>query len=97
MFGQMATQFVLQSASDGACPLIMAAFSADTNSGDMYMPVSNDKGVKGMPTKCITAGRPSPAEDWIRDGFENEALTMNTSNRNLLWRESETAVGAHAV
>ena len=37
-----------QSASDGACPLMLASFGEDVKSGDFYEPKG---GMKGMPMK----------------------------------------------
>ena len=84
-----------QSAADGAAPLMAAAFGAGVGSGDFFMPGDFEDGtVKGMPVKCMTGGRPTPTSDHIREKFENEALTMDVGNRELLWEASEAAVGA---
>lgn len=86
-FGAM----VPQSAADGACPLMQAAFG-NADSGDFFMPkdfVNNS--VTGMPVKCMTAGQPSPIDKSMMKRFNNEALTINRENHALLWTESEKA------
>lgn len=48
----------VQSAADGACPLMEAAFGAAAASGDFYMPGElRQKTVVGMPTACMTRGQ----------------------------------------
>ena len=84
----------VQSAADGACPLMEAAFGENVGSGDFFMPGSLIKNtVVGMPTKCITNGIPSPSTDYIKKAFRMEELTMMQENRTLLWRESEKVCG----
>merc|ERR1719329_597925 len=82
----------IQSAADGACSLMEAAFGAGTESGDFYMPGEVvKKTVVGVPKKCITAGRPTPISEGNKRGFEEEKLTMDPANHQLLWAESERA------
>jgi len=86
--------YVPQSAADGACSLIMASFAKEASSGDFYMPGGfEDNTPKGMPVKCMTAGKPTPPNQRIEKNFKNESLTMDAKNRELLWRESEKAIG----
>ena len=51
------------------------------------------KTVVGLPVKCITAGCPTPTSPHMAKTFDNEALTMDPANHDLLWRVSEAAVG----
>ena len=84
----------VQSAADGACPLMEAAFGQNVGSGDFFMPRNLVKNtVVGMPTKCMTDGSPSPSTDYIKKAFKMEELTMLQENRTLLWRESEKVCG----
>jgi len=84
----------VQSAPDGACPLMEAAFGASADSGDFYMPGDLvKKTVVGVPKKCITAGRPTPFSDHVKMKYDDETLTMNPANHQLLWAESERATG----
>lgn len=84
----------VQSAADGACPLMEAAFGADAESGDFYMPGERVKGTPvGMPVRCMTAGVPTPSTEFIAKRFQHEKLTMDERNRDVLWRASEAAVG----
>ena len=74
----------VQSAADGACPLMEAAFGADANSGDFFMPgdfIENT--VVGMPVKCITAGVATPTAENIATRFEHERLSLDLANRAL--------------
>ena len=82
--------FKLQSGADGACPLILASFAPDAESGDMYMPSG---GSAGYPVKCITRGVPTPTSEDIRKRFGNEVLTMHPPSRAMLWAASEAATG----
>lgn len=88
-----------QSAPDGACPLMEAAFGAGTESGDFYMPgdlieeIDCFTAFRGAPLKCITAGRPTAFSDLVKETYEDEWLTMNTDNHQLLWDESRRAIG----
>ena len=93
--GPVETRFAgVQSAADGACPLMEAAFGINVGSGDFFMPGARIKNTTvGMPTKCMTAGQPTPATDFIQNRFEMEMLTMNQANRDLMWSESENACG----
>ena len=61
--GPVETRFAgVQSAADGACPLMEAAFGINVGSGDFFMPGARVKNTTvGMPTKCMTAGQPTPA------------------------------------
>ena len=93
--GPVETRFAgVQSAADGACPLMEAAFGINVGSGDFFMPGARVKNTTvGMPTKCMTAGQPTPATDFIKDAFKMEELTMLQANRDLLWSESEKVCG----
>lgn len=94
----MGAGFKPQSAADGACPLIEAAFAATANGGDFYMPGDMVDGTPvGMPVKCMTAGKPTPTSKSMAKRFSNEALTMSEANRSLLWAESEKATEAFKV
>jgi len=87
-FGTM----VPQSAADGACSLIEAAFASGADSGDFYMPKDfANNSATGLPVKCMTAGRATPFDESMRERFNGEALTTNRENHALLWSESETA------
>jgi NAD(P)-dependent dehydrogenase (short-subunit alcohol dehydrogenase family) len=80
----------MQSAADGACPLMAAAFGADVHSGDFFMPGDLvQKTVVGLPVKCITAGKPTPSSKYIEKSFDNEKLTLDDANQQLLWEMSE--------
>ena len=60
--------------------------------GDFFMPGDYvKKTVVGFPTKCMTAGVPTPKNELIKNGFRMEELTMSQKNRDLLWRCSEQA------
>ena len=84
----------IQSAADGACSLIEAAFARFVDCGDFLMPGDIvRKTVVGTPVKCMTAGRPTPTSEYMRVRFEREKLTMDTGNRTLLWEASAKAVG----
>eukprot|EP00927_Polykrikos_kofoidii_P068785 TRINITY_DN64117_c0_g1_i1.p1 TRINITY_DN64117_c0_g1~~TRINITY_DN64117_c0_g1_i1.p1 ORF type:complete len:380 (+),score=68.83 TRINITY_DN64117_c0_g1_i1:85-1224(+) len=84
----------IQSAADGACSLMEAAFGRETNSGDFFMPGSIvKKTVVGMPVKCMTGGCPTPSTSFIKRAFEDEKLTMDPANRELLWLWSLRAIG----
>lgn len=84
----------IQSAADGACPLIVASFSSDVASGDFFMPGELVKEtVVGWPVKCISACRATPTTEWMSKNFENEKLTLDPANHELLWDASVKAVG----
>merc|ERR1712187_842041 len=84
----------MQSAADGACPLILAAFASDIVSGDFLMPGELvKKTVVGWPVKCMSAGVATPPSKWIENAFENEKLTLDVANQELLWKASMAAVG----
>mmetsp|Transcript_5324 Transcript_5324/g.14779 ORF Transcript_5324/g.14779 Transcript_5324/m.14779 type:complete len:379 (-) Transcript_5324:12-1148(-) len=83
----------VQSAADGACSLMEAAFGKDVGSGDFFMPGDLvKKTVVGLPVKCMTAGRPTPSNKRIEKAFENEKLTMEPASRALLWSCSVRAI-----
>uniref|UniRef100_A0A7S4MVT8 Protochlorophyllide reductase n=1 Tax=Prymnesium polylepis TaxID=72548 RepID=A0A7S4MVT8_9EUKA len=89
---------VMQSAADGALPLMAACFASDAASGDMYCP--SKKAVlptgagpkiiynKGPPFKTIVAGVPiyGPSDKKERD-------TVKPENLAILWEKSEAATG----
>jgi len=87
----------IQSAADGACSLIVAAFDERTTSGDMWMPSRHIPGKKasvhGPPTKSIESGNPTTTYKWIVDKFESEALSLSASNQAIVWEASEKALG----
>uniref|UniRef100_A0A7S1QGM7 Protochlorophyllide reductase n=1 Tax=Alexandrium catenella TaxID=2925 RepID=A0A7S1QGM7_ALECA len=86
------SNFKPQSAADGACPLVEAAFASTASGGDFYMPGEMINGTPvGMAVKCMTAGKPTPTSASMAKQFKNEALTMSQANRLLLWAESERA------
>jgi NAD(P)-dependent dehydrogenase (short-subunit alcohol dehydrogenase family) len=77
----------VQSAADGACPLMEAAFGAGAHSGDFYMPGERVKNTTvGKPTKCMTAGQPSPSNKYIRERFEHEVKPPSTQNDSDLYK-----------
>lgn len=80
----------IQSAADGACSLIAAAFG-HAESGDFFMPKDLVENVTpvGLPKRCMTAGQPTPVSERAAKNFEYEKLTMEPANRQLLWAESE--------
>lgn len=83
----------VQSAADGSCSIIEAAFGTHVLSGDFFMPGDYvQKTIVGLPTKCMTAGVPTPKNDLIKNGFRMEESTMSETNRDLLWHYSEQAV-----
>jgi NAD(P)-dependent dehydrogenase (short-subunit alcohol dehydrogenase family) len=93
-----AMNFKPQSAADGACSLILASFASTANSGDFYMPGELVEGTPvGMPVKCMKQGMPTPTDASMAKRFDNEALTMSTSNRDLLWVESERATEQFSI
>ena len=82
----------VQSAADGACSIVEAAFGTHVLGGDFFMPGDYvKKTVVGLPTKCMTAGVPTPKNELIKNGFRMEELTMSQKNRDLLWHYSEQA------
>ena len=82
----------VQSAADGACSIVEAAFGTHVLGGDFFMPGDYvKKTVVGLPTKCMTAGVPTPKNELIKNGFRMEELTMSQKNRDLLWHCSEQA------
>jgi len=80
-----------QSARDGACPLMAAAFGADAQSGDMFAPMSKASGmpvyVTGWPTKVIAANKPVP------DAKLSEENTLNTEYQIASWDATRRALG----
>jgi len=81
---------MMQSGADGTCPLIMACFAPDANSGDMYCPsgiVPPKIGLYayGMPFKSIEAGVP------FQEG--REKAVVDAGNKKVLWSKSEAAIG----
>lgn len=94
----MATFPGMQSAADGACPLVEAAFARFVDGGDFLMPGDVvEKAVVGMPVKCMTAGRPTPTSQYMREQFQMERLTMDRANHRTLWAASLEAVGTEPV
>lgn len=86
-----APAFKMQSGADGACPLMLAAFAVDANSGDFYMP---EGGSSGYPVRCIVGGQPGgDRSEVIAKSYDNEALTMHAPSRAMLWERSEAATG----
>lgn len=90
----------IQSAADGAAPLIVAAFDPRTGSGDVWLPSRHIPGKKvsvhGPPTRSIAGGVAAEAPQcpqWIVDKFEREALTLSVANQATLWEASEKALG----
>ena len=87
----------VQSAADGACPLIVAAFDARTGSGDLWMPSKHIPGKKvsvhGTPPRSIEGGKPTATHQWIVEKFDSEALTLCLENQATVWAASESAVG----
>ena len=87
----------VQSAADGACPLIVAAFDARTGSGDLWMPSKHIPGKKvsvhGTPARSIEGGKPTATHQWIVEKFDSEALTLSLENQATVWAASESAVG----
>lgn len=84
--------FKPQSAADGACPLMEASFGSSANSGDFYMPGEMvEMTPVGIPVKCMTAGKATPATDMMAAMFSNEEMTCSLANQALLWTESEKA------
>lgn len=85
----------IQSAADGACPLMEAVFGAGAESGDFYMPGTLVRGTPvGLPVKCMTGGVPTPTSKAMAKRFQHEKLTMSESNREILWKASEAAIGS---
>ena len=88
-----------QSAADGACPLMMAAFSRSAQSGDFFMP--RERRMKlcvGMPVKCLSSGSPpDDVPEWIKRHYDREALTLDEANQRLLWHASEKIAGSWTV
>lgn len=66
-----------QSAGDGACPIILCCFGAETDSGDFYHPVNHSK---GEPFKSISRGVP------VKRG--GERLATSQVNKDIAWNES---------
>eukprot|EP00966_Prymnesium_polylepis_P296565 6851290-Prymnesium_polylepis.1 len=90
-------KFEPQSAADGACSLMVAAFDPRTGSGDFWMPSKVVPGkpfsVHGTPARSIEGGKATTTHQWIVDKFESEALTLSPANHATLWAASEKAVG----
>jgi len=81
----------MQSGADGACPLLLAAFSLNANSGDFYMP---EGGSTGYPVRCMVRGQPGgERSEKIAKAYADEALTMHAPSRAMLWERSEAATG----
>jgi len=88
-----APAFKMQSGADGACPLLLAAFSPKANSGDFYMP---EGGSSGYPVRCMLKGQPGgERSEKIANGYANEALTMHAPSRAMLWERSGAATGVN--
>eukprot|EP00930_Biecheleria_cincta_P101504 TRINITY_DN93153_c0_g1_i1.p1 TRINITY_DN93153_c0_g1~~TRINITY_DN93153_c0_g1_i1.p1 ORF type:complete len:367 (-),score=80.80 TRINITY_DN93153_c0_g1_i1:3-1103(-) len=81
-----------QSGADGACSLMMAAFSPDANSGDFYMPGDGRSMAGGDPVKCMEAGKATPKNPTQAKKFQDEKLSLDEANQALLWTKSEEAV-----
>jgi len=82
-----------QTGADGACPLIMASFSSEANSGDMYcpkgtfmLPPLGKVYTKGMPFLSIVAGKP------FKKGKEKRSVNLQMQQK--CWAATEAAVGA---
>ena len=78
-------RFIMQSAADGATPLIGCCFGASARSGDFFVP---RRLCWGAPTLTIAAGVP-------RFGIltSSERLSMSAANQQTLWEASEVACG----
>ena len=74
---------LLQTAADGAIPLLAAAFTTYVNSGDMYAP---EGGTKGLPKKVIARGVPSN---------KKEQRACDADAKAAVWDESEATTGVH--
>ena len=88
----------MQTAADGSCSLVVAAFDARTESGDLWMPSKMVPGKKfsvhGEPVKSVERGQAnSMVPAWITEKFESEALTLSPKNQATVWEASEKAIG----
>lgn len=77
--------YIMQSAADGATPLIGCCFGASSASGDFLVP---RRMLWGAPTPTIAAGVPR-----FSALTSSESLTLSASNQRLLWEASEVAIG----
>lgn len=73
--------YYMQSAADGACPLIRACFAEEIDSQDLLMPRN---GRYGVPTKLIIKGKPKAGK--------GERRTLDPAGHHLLWEKSEEAI-----
>eukprot|EP00931_Biecheleriopsis_adriatica_P073073 TRINITY_DN47430_c0_g1_i1.p1 TRINITY_DN47430_c0_g1~~TRINITY_DN47430_c0_g1_i1.p1 ORF type:complete len:374 (+),score=62.91 TRINITY_DN47430_c0_g1_i1:46-1167(+) len=78
-----------QTPADGAIPLMLACFGAETASGDLLMPKDPMKG-GSAPVKPIAAGVEQSVE---RKRGTDEHRVMNQASGKLLWEASEAATG----
>lgn len=74
----------VQSAADGALPLIHACFAEAVDSGDFFYP---EHIRTGKPLKALSKGQLQQAAK------SDEKLTLNVDNHELLWAKSEEACG----
>ena len=83
--GSLLSRHLMQSAADGATPLIACCFSEAACSGDFLAP---SRFLWGAPSLTVQAGH-------AKFGLINasERLTMSESGQDLLWKASETAIG----
>ena len=74
----------IQSAADGALPLIEACFGEDVDSGDFFYP----KEIRtGVPYKAISKG------ELAEGNSKHETRTLKPENQDLVWAKSEEALG----
>mmetsp|Transcript_107098 Transcript_107098/g.301406 ORF Transcript_107098/g.301406 Transcript_107098/m.301406 type:complete len:362 (+) Transcript_107098:84-1169(+) len=78
-----------QKPADGAIPLLISCFGADTASGDLIMPMDPMKG-GAVPVKPIAGGVERTVK---RAEGKDEHLVMNKASQMLLWDRSEAATG----
>lgn len=74
----------IQSAADGALPLIHASFAKEVESGDFFYP-ENVK--NGKPYKAISKGA------LVKGNTVEETWTLDEQNQNTVWEKSEEACG----
>lgn len=80
-----------QSGPDGTCPLLLACFSAEAHSGDLYSPEHSKMGMKfyckGAPKKMVAGNK---AVDGVTF---SETNTLSPENQRKAWEATRTALG----
>lgn len=74
----------MQSAADGALPLVQACFGENVHGGDFFRP---EQEATGKPYKAIEKG------ELVKGNSVKETNCLSVDNQELVWKKSEEAVG----